>query len=193
MAESQEEKPRTEESDWLNNLIAVSVAILAAFSAVTKVTDDNVVQAMLRAKSDALDGWSQYQSKSIKQNLVELSVNQTIALRTSASGSAATQLDTLLKNYKLEIERYKKEKTELAEKARAFEESYDSLNSRDDQFDLSDAALAVSLAMMAVTALTRKLWLLWASYVFGAFGFIMGLAGMMSLPIHLAWLVKLLS
>ena len=47
--------------------------------------------------------------------------------------------------------------------------------------------------MMAVTAFDEKDLVLWGSYVFGAFGFIMGLAGMMSLPIHPAWLVKLLS
>lgn len=56
----------------LNNLIAISVALLAAFMAVTKVKDDNIVQAMLQAKSDAVDTWGEYQAKRIKHHLVEL-------------------------------------------------------------------------------------------------------------------------
>src|SRR6266487_5317596 len=56
----------------LNNLVAISVALLAAFMAVTKVKDDNIVQAMLQAKSDAVDTWGEYQAKRIKHHVVEL-------------------------------------------------------------------------------------------------------------------------
>src|SRR5207237_983907 len=66
--------------DQFNNWIAVSVAILAAFMAVTKVKDDNIVQAMLQAKSDAVDSWNEYQSKRIKHHLVELGHDQATAM-----------------------------------------------------------------------------------------------------------------
>ena len=106
---------------------------------------------------------------------------------------AAAQLDEQVKHYESEIARYQGEETELQDKARAFEKQYDALNFRDDQFDLSDAFLSVALAMLAVTALTRKKWLLWTSLVFGAFGFIMGLAGLIGWRIHPDWLSRLLS
>jgi hypothetical protein len=184
--------PETNARDRLNNWIAISVALLAAFMAITKVKDDNIVQAMLQAKTDAVDTWSEYQSKRIKHHVLELGRDQTIALRATAP-QAAAQLDEQVKHYESEIARYQNEETELQDKARAFEKQYDALNFRDDQFDLSDAFLSVALAMLAVTALTRKRWLLWTSLVFGAFGFIMGLAGLIGWKIHPDWLSKLLS
>src|SRR5213079_1513211 len=76
--------------DRFNNWIAVSVAILAAFMAVTKVKDDNTVQAVLQAKSDAVDSWNEYQSKRIKHHLVELGHDQATAMRASAPPQSAT-------------------------------------------------------------------------------------------------------
>ena len=179
--------------DRFNNWIAVSVAILAAFMAVTKVKDDNIVQAMLQAKSDAVDTWNEYQSKRIKHHLVELGHDQATAMRASAPPQSAMVWEDQLKRYDSEIARYDSEEKDLQAKARGLEDKYDALNYRDDQFDLSDAALSVSLAMLAVTALTRKRWLLWTSLVFAAFGMAMGLAGLLGLPLHPNWLSKLLS
>jgi len=48
---------KSEAKDRLNTWVAISVALLASFMAVTKVKDDNIVQAMLQAKSDAVDTW----------------------------------------------------------------------------------------------------------------------------------------
>lgn len=179
--------------DHLNNWIAVSVAILAAFMAVTKVKDDNIVQAMLQAKSDAVDTWNEYQSKRVKHHLLELGHDQATMMRAGATAQNAGLIDDQLKRYDSEIGRYTNDEKDLQAKARGFEDRYDALNYRDDQFDLSDAALSVALAMLAVTALTRKRWLLWLSLVFAAFGFVMGLAGLLGLPLHPNWLSKLLS
>jgi hypothetical protein len=184
--------PESDARDRLNNWIAISVALLAAFMAITKVKDDNIVQAMLQAKTDAVDTWSEYQSKRIKHHVLDLGRDQTLALRATAP-QAAAQLDEQTKHYESEIARYQNEETELQDKARAFEKQYDTLNFRDDQFDLSDAFLSVALAMLAVTALTRKRWLLATSLVFGAFGFLMGLAGLIGWKIHPDWLTRLLS
>src|SRR2546427_3169633 len=179
--------------DRFNNWIAVSVAILAAFMAVTKVKDDNIVQAMLQAKSDAVDTWNEYQSKRIKHHLLELGHDQATAMRANAPPQSATVLEDELKRYDSEMARYGSDEKDLQAKARGLEDKYDALNYRDDQFDLSDAALSGSLAMLAVTALTRKRWLLWTSLVFAAFGAAMGLAGLLGLPLHPNWLSKLIS
>ena len=184
---------RGEAQGRLNNAVAVLVAIVAAFMAVTKVKDDNIVQAMLQAKSDAVDTWSEYQSKRIKQHLEELGRDQSQLMRPAVPAASAAQLDEQLKRYESEIARYQKDEDELQKKARGLEAQYDALNFRDDQFDLSDAALSVALAMLAVTALTGKRWLLWASLLFTCFGVVMGLAGLVGLHLHPDWLTKLLS
>lgn len=184
--------PGGEPKDRLNNIIAVAVAVLASFMAVTKVKDDNIVQAMLQAKSDAVDAWSQYQAKRVKQHLLELGRDQTAAFRLAAP-QAAAQYDEQERHYEAEIKRYEKEEGELRQKARGFEAQYDALNYRDDQFDLSDAALSVALGMLAVTALTRKRWLLWFAFGFSIFGLVMDLAGLLGWHLHPDWLTRLLS
>src|SRR5947209_8496039 len=185
--------PESNARDRFNNWVAISVALLAAFMAITKVKDDNIVQAMLQAKSDAVDTWSEYQSKRIKHHLLELGRDQTSVLRATTTPQVAAQLDEQVKHYESEIARYQNDETELQDKAHGFEKQYDALNFRDDQFDLSDALLSVGLAMLAVTALTGKRWLLWASLVFAGLGLIMGLAGLFGLHIHPDALTKLLS
>jgi len=183
----------SESKDRLTNWVAISVAVLAAFMAVTKIKDDNIVQAMLQSKSDAVDTWSEYESKRIKHHLLELGRDQAVALRDTAAKQNSTTLDGQLKHYESEIARYQKDEGELQKKARDYEAQYDTLNYRDDQFDLSDAALSMSIAMLAVTALTKKKWLLWLSLVIGAFGIVMGTAGLAGLRIHPGWLIKMLS
>src|SRR5262245_47382643 len=166
-------------SNWLNSLAAISVALLAAFMAVTKVKDDNIVQAMLQAKSDAVDTWGEYQAKRIKHHLMELGRDETLVFRSAAVLQNRSQLDTDAQHYESEIARYQGEEAELKTKARDFEAEYNALNYRDDQFDLSDAALSVCLAMLAVTALTGKRWLLWLSWLVAAIGVVMGVAGLL--------------
>jgi hypothetical protein len=177
----------------LNNWVAVSVAIISAFMAVTKVKDDNIVQAMLQTKSDAVDTWSEYQSKRLKQHLAELGLKQAQALQVTAPVQGREVLAIQARDYRETIVRYQTEEESLKKKARDFEAQYDALNFRDDQFDLSDALLSVSLALLAVTALTGK-WRLFAfSWIFAGFGVVMGLAGLAGFLLHPSWLTKLLS
>ena len=192
MENSTDSFSEAESRDRLNNWVAISVALLAAFMAVTKVKDDNIVQAMLQAKSDAVDTWSEYQSKRVKQHLVEQGRDQAVIL-SDIVPPAAARLAEQIKRYESDIVRYQHDESELQNKARGYEAQYDALNYRDDQFDLSDAALSVSLGTLAVTALTRKRWLLAISLAFAVFGVVMGLSGLMGWHIHPDWLTKMLS
>jgi type VI protein secretion system component VasF len=184
---------RRDARDRLNNLIAISVALLSAFMAVTKVKDDNLVQAMLQSKSDAVDTWGEYQAKKIKRHLMEVARSQSEALSLGATPDATARLREQMSGYDAEIKRYQADEGELQTRARDFEKNYDTLNYRDDQFDLSDAALSLSLGMLAVSALTGKRWLLTISWVFAGFGALMGTAGLIGLHIHPDWLTRLLS
>lgn len=178
----------------LYNWIAVTVALLSSFMAVTKVKDDNIVQAMLQAKSDAVDTWNEYQSKKIKEHLLEASRDQSETLGLlSTSPEVAAKLSGQIAGYEREIKRYQSDEEVLQKRAKDFEASYDTMNYRDDQFDLSDAALSISLGMLAVTALTGKRWLFGVSLVFALFGAVMGIAGLCGLHLHPDWITKLLS
>jgi hypothetical protein len=177
----------------INNYVAVSVAVLAAFMAVTKVKDDNICQAMVKEKSEEVNTWSYYQSKSVKQNLAELGRAQLSGLSLTAGADTRTQIEGIVARYDSDIARYETEKAQIKREAEQHGKNYDTLNYRDDQFDLSDATLSISLAMLAVTALTGKRWLMIGSWVVGGFGALLGIAGLTGMNLHPDWLIKLLS
>jgi hypothetical protein len=189
----QERLDLSEAKNRLNNWVAISVAIISVFMAISKVKDDNIVQAMLQVKSDAVDTWNEYQSKKIKQHMAELGLNQVKAMQVLTQEKGSRELSSQQKQYHDTIARYQIDEVALSNKAKGFEKQYDDMNFRDDQFDMSDAALSISLAMLAITALTGKRKLLALALLFAGFGILMGLAGFMGLPLHPAALVKLLT
>ncbi|TSK06923.1 MAG: DUF4337 domain-containing protein [Geobacter sp.] len=183
----------SEEKNALNNKVAVAVAIISVFMAVSKVKDDNIVQAMLQAKSDQVDTWNEYQAKKLKQHLAELGLNQVTAISALAPRESSPALERQKKEYGDNIARYKGEEEKLAARANGLGKQYDDLNYRDDQFDLSDATLAVSLAMLAIASLTGKKKLLYLALALAGFGIVMGVAGLAGLPLHPTALVRALS
>ena len=193
MHDLQEQLAVAETKNRLNSLVAVSVALLAVFMAVTKVKDDNIVQAMLQTKSDAVDRWNEYQAKKLKHHLAELGLTQLQALQLLAPGKGVEEFSRMQKEYRDQIKRYQAEEERIMQQAKEHEKQYDELNYKDDQFDLSDAALSICMGMLAVTSLTNKRRLLYLSWLFAAFGVVMGLAGLFGLHIHPDFLAGLLS
>lgn len=193
MNELRERLEVAEDQNRLNRWVAITVALVSVFMGVTKIKDDNIVQAMLQAKSDSVDRWNEYQSKKLKHHMAELGLSQLQALKVLAPERAGAQLAAQQKQFQDSIARYQVEEAELMKKAKALEKSYDDLNYKDDQFDLSDACLSICLGMLGVASLTNSAGLLYLAWVFAGFGGLMGLAGLLGLPIHPDLLTKLLS
>ena len=138
----------------LNKLVAVTVVILTVFMAITKVKDDNIVQAMQKAKSESVDAWTEYQAARIKLHVDEnglstLRLLETTAVDKTLAGKQAAE-------YEADIKKYQARSAETMAKAKALEAEYDRLNFRDDQFDMSDAFLSIAVAVAAVAALTER-------------------------------------
>src|SRR5262245_39488965 len=114
---SEDEEPGQSPGERRLNLrVALAVAVLATFMGVTKVKDDNIVQAMLQAKSDAVDTWSEFQAKSTKQHLAEVTADE-LSVERAVAGHAPPVAQRLLDDrvafYKAEQKRYDEEKQEL--------------------------------------------------------------------------------
>jgi hypothetical protein len=177
----------------LNATVAITVAVLATFMGICKVKDDNIVQAMQQAQADKLDHWAYYQARNLRQEIAESTLVQLELARLGAPASAAETYDAAIAKVRALAEGQATKKDELKAQAEQDQKTYDALNYRDDQFDMSDALIAISIAMLAVTALTGLWPLYWAALVPTAFGVLMGVAGLASLPIHPDALVRLLS
>jgi Domain of unknown function (DUF4337) len=175
----------------LNNMVAITVVILSVFMAVSKIKDDNIVQAMQKAKSESVDAWTEYQSSRIKLHVDENGLATLRALQTGVTIDRAVA-DKQVADYEADIAKYTQRSKETMAKAKALEAEYDRLNFRDDQFDLSDAFLSIAIALAAVAALADTFWLLYVAWGSGGFGVLMGAAGFIGWNLRPEWLASLL-
>ncbi|BAL27283.1 DUF4337 domain-containing protein [Azoarcus sp. KH32C] len=177
----------------LNAVVAVTVAIIATFMGICKVKDDNIVQAMQQAQADKIDHWSYFQAKNIRADMAAATAVQLELAKDAAVPAAVAKYDKAIADYRELHDREVRGRDELKVQAEHDQHTYDNLNYRDDQFDLSDALLAIAIALLAVTALTGFWALYWVGLVPIGSGVLMGLAGLLELPIHPDALVRLLS
>lgn len=177
----------------LNAVVAVTVAILATFTGICKVKDDNIVQAMQQAQADKIDHWAFYQARNLRQEVAEATLIQLELGRATLGSGQAAGYDAAIAKYRALAADQASKKALLQEQALQDQKTYDDLNYRDDQFDLSDAAIAIVIAVLAVTALTQLWPLYWGALVPTAFGIVMGSAGLAGWHIHPDLLVKLFS
>jgi len=181
--------------DGLNSLIAVLVALLATFMALCNIKDGNIVQAMSQDQAKAVDQWSYYQAKGMKENLAE-SVRDQLTLRREQPGLSPQELallDQQIKKYDGIVAKYVKEKEAIKKDAEDAGKDYDRLNVHDDQFDMSEATISIAIALLGVSALTKKKWLVGVAVLFAGFGVLMGLAGFFGWGIHPDAFAKFLS
>jgi hypothetical protein len=181
--------------DTLNSVIAILVALLATFMALCNIKDGNIVQAMSQDQSKAVDQWSYYQAKGMKQNLAESVLDQ-LQIRKAEPGlapQAGALLDKEIGIYTANVKKYEQQKEEIKRTAEGAEKDYDRLNVHDDQFDMSEAAISIAIALLGVSALTRKKWLVAFAILVAGFGVVLGLAGFLGWNIHPDAIAKFLT
>jgi hypothetical protein len=175
----------------LNDLVAATVVILTVFAAISKVKDDNINQAMQKAKSESVDAWAEYQAARIKLHVDENGLS-TLRLLESTGQIDKTLAAKQVAEYESDIKKYTGRSAETMAKAKALEAEYDRLNFRDDQFDMSDAFLSIAVALSAVAALVDSFTLLYIAWGSGGFGLFLGIAGFLGLSVRPEWLASLL-
>jgi len=118
-------------------------------------------------KTEAANQWAFYQAKSSKQNLAELAV-EVVSEEKKA-------------RYHSEIDRYKAEKAEIMEKAKALEaESIEWDHKSEEQLHIhhrwaqATTALQISIALAAIALLTRRRWMEFGTLAVGGFGVVLG-------------------
>ena len=100
----------------LNGLIALSVAVVATFTALCNIKGGNIGQAMQQAQANVVDGWAYYQAKGTKLNIAESARDM---LRVQAditpglSPEARALLVTKIADYDAKIAAYEREKGDI--------------------------------------------------------------------------------
>jgi len=175
----------------LNDLVAVTVVILTVFMAISKTKDDNINQAMQKAKADSVDAWAEYQFARVKLHVDENGLNQ-LRLLESASQIDKTLAAKQAAEYEADIKKYEVRSKETRAKAERLEAEYDRLNLRDDQFDSSDVFMSIAVAVSAVAALVDSFALLYFAWASGGLGIAFLAAGFLGLNFRPEWLAQLL-
>ncbi len=174
MLEGKDEDDGKEGKSWITTAVSIFVVMIAVTMAISQVISGNVAQAITETKQDIVDQWAFFQSKSIKQHLYVLQINElklkVLSDRKLMSPEAAAAYDKQIADDKSEMKRYDKEKKEISDKAKGMEKDYEVLNKQDDKFDMSDAIFSLSLALFAITALTKKKPLFFVSLLAGCGG-----------------------
>jgi len=173
-----------EKKSRLNNLVAVSVALLATFMGLCQGKSGNVSQAMEQQQATALDQWNFSQARNIRQEIAEATASLLKVQLLAATPDQKPAITAELTSYTALIAEYHAKKADNKKQAEEAQVAYDELNLHDDQFDLSDAMLAIAISLMALTSLTQKRWLYYLALVPTAIGVIMGLAGLFGWHIH---------
>jgi ABC-type phosphate transport system auxiliary subunit len=175
----------------LNDLVAVTVVLLSVFMAISKTKDDNINQAMQKAKADSVDAWAEYQFARVKLHVDENGLNQ-LRLIESAGQINKELAAKQTAEYEADIKKYEERSKETRAKAERLEAEYERLNFRDDQFDMSDVFLSIAIAISAVAALVDSFSLLYFAWGSGAIGLAIGIAGFANLGFRPEWLAQLL-
>ncbi|MEP6572785.1 MAG: DUF4337 family protein, partial [Gemmatimonadota bacterium] len=117
----------------LNTWVALTVALLATFTGICSVKDNNIGQAMQQAQADKIDHWSFYQARNIREEIAKSTLTE---LRLSSprpgAGSQLAQ-DSAIQRYAALAAEQSVKKDSLRVQAAQDQTDYDALNYRDDQ------------------------------------------------------------
>jgi hypothetical protein len=188
-----EDTPADKAASRLNTWVALTVALLATFTGICGIKDNNIGQGMQQAQADKLDHWAFYQARNIREEVDVTTAAQLKLTALSLSGARRQAYDSLAQGYEAMAADQKVKKDSLRTQAEADQANYDALNYRDDQFDLSDALIALAISLLALTALTHKRWLFLVALVPTILGVLMGLSGLLGWHIHPDTITRLLS
>jgi Domain of unknown function (DUF4337) len=180
-------------AESLNGWVALTVALLATFTGICQIKDNNIGQGMQQAQADKLDHWAFYQARNIRQEIAAATALQLRLAIPSAQGAMKAAYDSAFHQYEALVDEQASKKDSLRVQATQDQTIYDALNYRDDQFDLSDALVALAISLLALTALTHKRWLFVVALVPTALGVLMGLAGLLGWHVHPDAITRLLS
>lgn len=177
----------------LNNRIALTIALLATFLAISTIKSGNVEQALAQAQAERNNSWAWYQAVRVREDMAtyELAQLQRL-LRSSPSEQETSALAGEVEAQEAEIGRVRARKDEVEHRARGAEAELEMLNVLADQYDFSDALIAIAMALFAVCALAKVEWLYWFALVPALGGVGWSLASMLNyqIPVQgvLVWL-----
>jgi hypothetical protein len=152
--------------------VALTTTILAVCAAISALKGGAYSTRVQLATTQETNRWSYFQSKSIKQLVVETERDTLRIHRLEARSPEATGvIDARLAQLEKEIARYDKEKSEIKTEAEALQKQEDDAKLHGGNFGLAIMLLQIAIMLASVGALIKRpvMWII---------GLVFGLAGL---------------
>lgn len=144
-------KEKEKKEAW-TKYVSLSVVIIAVIAAVAAQWSGKYGGRVQMSQAQASDQWSFYQSKSIKQHLVEAEI---FTLKKSAAAGDADSAKEL-KKAEAANTKYDADKAEIKSKAEALEKTRDDASARGGKMGLAVSIFTVAIAIASICTVTKK-------------------------------------
>jgi hypothetical protein len=153
--------------------VAITISILAVLVAMaTLMGHRSSIEAVL-LQTQASDQWAFYQAKNIRLHELQ-SVADMLGVFTPVEKEKAEEVR---EKYQKEIDRYEKDKDQIGEKAKEFENERAVISRREDRFDAGEVILDIALIICSLTLLTKIKAFWYSGIAIGVVGFFVALSG----------------
>jgi Domain of unknown function (DUF4337) len=153
--------------------VAITISILAVLVAMaTLMGHRSSIEAVL-LQTQASDQWAFYQAKNIRLHELQ-SVADMLGVFTPVEKEKAEEVR---EKYQKEIDRYEKDKDQIGEKAKEFENERAVVSHREDRFDAGEVILDIALIICSLTLLTKIKAFWYSGIAIGVVGFFVALSG----------------
>jgi hypothetical protein len=152
--------------DPFEKTVAGTMAIIAALLALNSVLGEHYAYEMLLAQGKASDQWAYSQAKDIRHYVAQATRDSLKDLR---PGSA------MIGSYEQDAKKYKKDATDIQDKARDVEKERDADAERADRFHFGEVFLEVAIVFSSLCILTKRQMFFWAGVATAAVGVIIGI------------------
>ena len=166
-----------------NKKIALLVAVLAAFLAISEMGAKGSQTHALSEHIDASNLWSFFQAKTIRQTTMRTAADAIEASYREGSQPIPDGLKKQVETWRQTAQRYETEpetgegRKELAARAKVKEAAREKALSAYHMFEYGSAALQLAIVLAGATALTSVMWLGFLSGGLGLLGVVCGALG----------------
>ena len=171
--------------DWFRRFTGIYVGIVAMLLAISALGGSEATKEMLNANIHASDTYAFYQSKYIRQVLLQTAAEElelTASMSASLPPEQRARVDQLLKRYRDTATRYESEpggdgKKELLARAQRWEHTRDHAGARLPNFEYAEALYQIAIVLGSVAIVAASPWLLGLSGMLGAAGLALTING----------------
>ena len=183
--------PELEEEEKRNNKrVALLIAILALFLALSEMLGKSAQTEALGANVEASDMWAFYQARLIRITTLQTAAD-TLKVDLPVVGDPAVKeaRQKLIEGWQKTVERYESDperrngRKELEERAHEAEATRDSSLTRYHHYEFASAALQIGIVLASASIITGTLFLAWLGLGLGLVGVV--LIGLGSFAAHI--------